>query len=391
MNRRACAVWAAVLWSGLAAAGHRAAAAAPTTRPSPKVLKFKHLRVELDKRRVILQAEVCRDSGPLEFLVCRAGTKEYESVLRTKAPGQQLHAALLALGLTPGKPARWSGSGPAARFLPPQGPAVTITFRWKDKQGKTHQAEASDWLSASGEKQVALPKQWIFIGSEVLPDGRYWADIDGEIISVSNFASAVLDVPFESSDQNAQLDFQANAKTIPPVNTPVEVILTPKAGAEKSPHARVLLEIDRFGRLRMAGRPILLTGLEKWAQAYIAKHPSGQVHIRADGRALVADVARAREELRVAGVDEIEVSRLVPRQAILPRTAEQADQALKRWAWKFKNAKDLLRDPGEEAGAVLKQIEDDIKGLQATQTRWREYAQRIQEALNEYNKAKKQP
>jgi len=397
MDRHASVVWALIVLFGWPAQGSRRAAAAtkppgggasaPATKPGTGVLKLKHLQVDLARRQIILAAEVCQASRALEFLVVQAGGKEYESVLRTKATGAQLHAALLALGLTPGKPARWTGMGQTARFVPPQGPAVTIRLRWKDKKGKTHQADAGDWMAPKGGRRVTMPKEWIFIGSEVLPDGRYLADVEGEIISVANFASAVIDVPFESSDKEALMDFEANPKAIPPADTAVDVIITPKAGAEKSPHARMLLEIDRFGGVQITGRRILLTELEKWASAYIKKHPRGQVHIRADGRALVADVARVREELRVGGVEEIEISRLVPDDAILPRTAQQVDQDLKRWAWKFQNAKDLLRDPGEQAAEVLKQIEQDIRRLQATQTMWRAYAERLREALKEYKKA----
>jgi len=392
MNRHASVVWGSVLLLGLVAplrpaGAGPAPATKPATKPATRVLKFKHLRVDLDKRCIVLDAEVCRRSGVLEFLVCRAGTKEYESLLRTKAPGRQLHAGLLALGLTPGKPARWSGNDQTARFLPPQGPAIEIMLRWKDKKGKTHRASAGQWMVAAGRKEVSMPKAWIFIGSEIMPDGRYWADIDGEIISVANFASAVLDVPFESSDKNAQLDFEANPKVIPPVNTPVEIVLTPRAGAEKSPHARVLLEIDRFGRLRLAGQAIAVTDLEKWAGAYVTKHPRGRVDIRAAGRAMVGDVARARDELRVGGVDEIEVTRLTPEGDLLPRTAQQADREIKWWRWKFQNAKDLIRDPGEQAEATLKQIEKDVRQLQATQALWRAYAERLRKTLDEYRKS----
>jgi len=48
------------------------------------------------------------DGGPLELLVCRGRppSKEYESIMDTQASPSDLHAALLVLGLTPGKPAR---------------------------------------------------------------------------------------------------------------------------------------------------------------------------------------------------------------------------------------------------------------------------------------------
>jgi len=398
MNRYGRAFLGAVLtgWVVVAIAAGPAKKDAPkpdtsaATKPARKTIRFKHLSVDLARRQIVMSAEVCTREGALEFLVCKAGTKEYESVLKTSAPGARLHGALLMLGLTQGKPARWSGQDETARFLPPQGPALKILLRWKDKKGKAHEAAAASWLAPAGDKTVPVPEQWIFVGSDVLPDGRYLADLDGEIISVANFASAVIDVPFESSNKNALLDYVANTKVIPPVGTAVEVVIRPLPNAGKSPHARMLLEIDRFGRLRAAGRPIQAAELGKWAQEYVARHAKGQVHVRADGRALVFDVERATEELRIGGVQDIIVTRLVPQGVVLPRTPQQARQKLKWWAGQFKNAKELLRDPGEEAQAVLEQINRDIQYLKATQAMWGEYSAHLRTALNRY-KATTQP
>ena len=60
---------------------------------------------------------------------------------------------------------------------------------------------------------------------------------------------------------------------------------------------RLALEIGPLGQLRVAGRPILLGQVEKWAEGYITKHAEGQVIIRADGRALVEDVQWLLTEL----------------------------------------------------------------------------------------------
>ncbi len=367
--------------------------AAPPAAPAPpdKTLKLEGLRLDVKNRRITIDAEVTAPTTALEFLLVRSGAKEYESVLRSKVKGSDLHAALLALGLMPGKPARWIDQDQGdPRFAPPEGPAVSISLRWKDKQDKVHEQPASSWMAPAGRKKVNMPDRWVFIGSQFLPDGRYWADVDGEIISVSNFASAVLDVPFESSNKEALMDFVSNAKAMPPAGTKVEMIIEPLAGAENSPHARVMIEIDPFGRLRLDGRPILLSDVREWAEQFIAKYPKGFVQIRAAGKAIVHDVEQVRMELRLGGAWETEIIRLPAEDAVLPRTPDQLQRQLKWWDNQFANAQDLIRDPAEDAQAVLQQIQRDLQVLQATQGLWEQYAKNLRQKMETY-KASTQP
>ncbi|OHB82917.1 MAG: hypothetical protein A2V98_09195 [Planctomycetes bacterium RBG_16_64_12] len=74
---------------------------------------------------------------------------------------------------------------------------------------------------------------WVFAGSQFVQDDRtgeryYQADAEGDLICVSNFPGAVLDVPIRSTDSNAALLFEAFTERIPPLGTPVTLILTPK-------------------------------------------------------------------------------------------------------------------------------------------------------------------
>jgi hypothetical protein len=55
----------------------------------------------------------------------------------------------------------------------------------------------------------------------------------GDFICVSNFASAMLDVPIRSSDSNEELQFEANPDQIPILGTPVRLVLTPKLEKKK--------------------------------------------------------------------------------------------------------------------------------------------------------------
>lgn len=364
---------------------------AVATQPTGAAPMPKHLRVDLKKRRLILAAEVVASQYPLEFLICRKGTKEYESVLATRAKPSDIHAALLMLGLTPGKPARWSGNDESARFLPPQGPQLRIALRWKDKQGARRQVDAGEWLLGAGRNNKPAPRTWIFIGSDVLPDGRYWADLPGEggVVSVANLGSSVIDVPFESTQAIELREFVPNTKAIPPNGTAVEVVITPTEDAARSEHARALLDIDRFGRLRIDGRKIDLGKLSEWAGDYIGRHAKGQVIVRTAGRALVWDVQRARYELVLGGVSEITEQRLDPESAILPRTAEQARRSIQWWVRELVDPQELL-DPVETAETVLKQISEQARELEAIRLMWAEYQVHLRQALKEY-KASTQP
>jgi hypothetical protein len=301
-----------------------------------------------------------------------------------------MHAGLLMLGLTPGKPARWSGEDEAARFLPPAGPALKIVLSWRDKDGQLKQAHAGTWLKGAPGKNLATIKEWIFVGSEILPNGRYWAELDGEVISVTNFASAVIDVPFRSSNSNEMRELYANTEAIPPLGTKVEVTIAAMPSAEKAPDARAMLEIDKLGRMRVDDQPVTPEGLQDWAGKYIAQHERGMVVARVAGEALVNDVEVARLNLRLGGVREFQVQRIPLEGEPLPRTPEEARAALAKWAEKFANYKDLIDDPGEQALRTCDQVDLWLKNVEATKVMLKDYATQLRQAAVKY-KASTQP
>lgn len=353
-----------------------------SSAPSP----FHHMKIDLPNRQIIIQAQVCLNEGPLEMLLCRVNSKEYESILSTHASPSALHAALLALDLTPGKPARstFDADTKITTAIPPRGAGLRVQLRWKDSQGRLQQADAAKWLLTPGDGKKPELKHWIFVGSDILPDGRYWADVDGEIISVANFSASVLDVPFESSNQNGILVYQANTEAIPPKGTQVDVVLQVLEDAHKSPHARLILEVDRFGRCSHNGRVIPHDQLVGWAQQYIDRHARGEVALRVDGMALADDIRRIQLELRIGGLYDVDPQIVAPSSIILPRTQTQARESLKQWQLKFDNPKDFIRDPGDELPEVLIQINEQLAELEATRALLGEYLQMLNASLTKY-------
>ena len=154
-------------------------------------------------------------------------------VVVMEMPPRVIHAALLALGAQPGHPARFQ-----PKYELPTGTEVAIEVRWKDAQGNRKQARAQDWLR-NIKTGKSPDMNWVFGGSgfwlnEATGERIYQAE-SGDFICVSNFASAMLDLPVESSQSNEELSFRAFTERIPPAGTPVTLVLKPKLTEKKEP------------------------------------------------------------------------------------------------------------------------------------------------------------
>ena len=162
--------------------------------------------------------------GPLEQLLCRKGTKEHESVLIADIDARDLHKALMLARGEPGSPVTFRPEYKAAT-----GSVIRITLMY-EKDGKKITVPAQDWVRDT-KSMKALAHDWVFAGSRFVPDPLdknkppiYLAN-DGDVICVSNFESALLDLPIESSKQNAEVQFEAFTENIPPDGTKVAVCL----------------------------------------------------------------------------------------------------------------------------------------------------------------------
>jgi hypothetical protein len=176
------------------------------------------------ERRLYLKAKVVLRDGYLEHLMCSKGTKEHEAILATDAVPHDIHTWLIMTKAEPGKPVQF-----VPKFEPPTGSAIAIELRWM-QDGKLRTADAREWVK--GEKDKPLLRDWVFAGSLFYVDPltkkeRYAAD-DGDLITVANFSSAILDLPIESSANDTDRTFMTNTAKIPEVGTEVLVALYPR-------------------------------------------------------------------------------------------------------------------------------------------------------------------
>lgn len=214
-------------------------AALPSSRPMQlpdpigmeRLSKVDRAWIDAKRNRVLVDGQVSLREGVLEMFACPRNTKEHESVVSVEAKAFVLHAGLLAAGAEPGGPVRFD-----PEYQPPFGTEINIDVLWLDNDGKRHKVRAQEWVRDVRTKK-AMKYPWVFAGSGFWRDeetGRqhYMAEA-GDLICVSNFTTAMLDVPAESTNVNTGLAFEAFTEKIPPLGTPVRLVLTPVLKQEK--------------------------------------------------------------------------------------------------------------------------------------------------------------
>jgi hypothetical protein len=238
-------VAAAVAFLGVVAIGCDSSAPAddrgssqkPSSKPvethKVEIGKNVTLEVQGDKRRVLINATVCLNMGALELFMCRKQSKEHESILTSDSDARKIHEALIVANAEPGKPARYLEKG----IQPPTGTRIKISVQY-EKKGKLVTERAGKWVR-NMKTLKQLDEDWVFAGSaftkNVLDPKKpdiYLAN-EGDVICVSNFEDAMLDLPIASSKDDADRSFEAFTERIPPLETKVLVILEPVLDGKK--------------------------------------------------------------------------------------------------------------------------------------------------------------
>jgi hypothetical protein len=202
----------------------------PLTKDPPGMTRLMpDYDVWLDQKnkRVVVDGSVVLREGQLEMLACPRGTKEHEAIIAVDTKAYAVHAGLLAAGAQVGTPVQFQ-----PKYQPATGTEIDVQVVWTDRNGKVHTDRAQDWIK-NVKTGKAMEYPWVFAGSgfwQSDPGGpKHYMAESGDFICISNFPSAMLDLPVESSQSNDALLFQANTDRIPPLGTRVRLVLTPKA------------------------------------------------------------------------------------------------------------------------------------------------------------------
>lgn len=204
------------------------------TRPDPADAK------KSKPVRVLLQTEVCNRDAALELLLCQGHTKRHEAILNTtvdpkdprgaaRVDARLVHAALVAAGMTPGSPVQFVDPATGdEKYKPATGAKVKVSVHYR-RAGQAHTHPAQEWVRELKTKKP-MTHHWVFAGSQLYTDPDdpkrppYYTANSGDVISLSNFPTAMLDLPVMSSQDNTALGFGTITEKIPPLRSGVWVI-----------------------------------------------------------------------------------------------------------------------------------------------------------------------
>jgi hypothetical protein len=231
-------------------------------RPAPPIGTreiFPHIRADLAARIIELDGVVpldCHDPKTprvyLEQMVCGPDSKEHESLVMTRAKPSHLHAALLAIGLTPGSPGSFKPdpdhNGPDHKnkllSIPATGDAIRITITYTPPASSTGEAPKpiaapiTDWIvnadtnARFGANLDPDSGGFVFSGSRMAThQGRevYDADGAGTIIGLTSFGSEVVSWR-ETISPDSWIDepvWICDLARVPKMGTPVIVRIEP--------------------------------------------------------------------------------------------------------------------------------------------------------------------
>lgn len=225
------------------------------SQPATRELAFKelfpHVRADIAARVVEFDARVSPMLVPdpnapmffLEVVCCTADTREHESLLVADAKPSHIHAALLAIGLTPGKPGGWTLEGKSLVPFAPTGDSLLVRFCYTGGAAGEIVVEPNAWIKSAvtglAPTQAGGEITWVFAGSRLVDrpggagggGGSYDADGSGQVIGLHTFGSELAAWPTNMNpDASVESpEWLAALERIPKAGTPVRVRIRPAA------------------------------------------------------------------------------------------------------------------------------------------------------------------
>jgi len=168
------------------------------------------------------------DKGLLEYFIVRSSGKVHESVLRTAVDPYHLQIAFLLLGFEgTDRPLVSQGDPQKPRGEPVE--IIITSSRAKDpvKSGQSFKVKAEEWVAKKvGNDFVdAGTMAWVFTGSKIY-EGRFMAQVEGSIVAIYHDPVALIDNA--SAGGESDRIWFVKQGTVPPVGTPVTVIIRAK-------------------------------------------------------------------------------------------------------------------------------------------------------------------
>ncbi|HMP90874.1 MAG TPA: YdjY domain-containing protein [Kiritimatiellia bacterium] len=179
------------------------------------------VRIDPDKKWMIISGFVNQVEGAIELLACGPGGKTHESMFVLLARPADIQAGLLLLGLKHGPPMEGLGMGP------PIGDPVEVFVFWEhDGAEKVRPAEyfIFDYVTGRQVRHGA----WIFNGSKV-ENGYFLANAEDSIIATYWDPWAIINLQSEAGSDDKRL--MVDRQRVPPLHAPITMLIRPETSS----------------------------------------------------------------------------------------------------------------------------------------------------------------
>ncbi len=131
-------------------------------------------------------AKIVLEAGPLEVIVAHPHGRLHETLLVTEVKALQIQTMLYLLGAENGRRLPEPGEK--------QGALVDIDVEWTDGNGEKQRQPIENWIQDRRTEKTMRRIGWAFVGS-VIQEGKFLADVEGNVVVNYSVGSTVLDVP----------------------------------------------------------------------------------------------------------------------------------------------------------------------------------------------------
>ena len=281
------------------------------------------IAVDAKARTVALPAAVAKQGtyrelkGAIEYVLVGKGGKVYETVFVTDSPVEEIHQALLEIGLRPGEP------GEPGR--PPRGMPIHLFVEY-DSQGKQVRRRLDEFVlrvrEPAGAKPAPAeplePAAWLFTGSSSTLDPG-----SGELMLAASLTESIIGLHWSDRSvllANPRLEsrreniYRANLAALPPPGTAVRIVFRRLRGKVAEGTRRV--HVLAGGRLRGVGYATFIAGRARRLEVngFIRELLDGRVEavVEGPGEAVAELLAKMRQGPLGAVVEDFQATEEQP-------------------------------------------------------------------------------
>jgi acylphosphatase len=245
------------------------------------------LQIMGNEQKIVLAGEISKAlgtydehlQGAVEYLLCGPGGKEYESIIVLNSSAQEIHDAMLKLGVKRGTPPMYDEEKDA--MIGATGTRVLVFVEW-ESNGETKRVRGEDLLHNTQTQKPMQHVAWIFSGSREIPDLDSedeeamipQAFIGNDIIALNYVDGSAL---FQSPIPSEESPYKKNTETLPPLGTSVKVTI--EVNSKMQRYILISGKVQGVGFRHFTRQNAMKLGVHGYAKNL----PNGKVEVVAEG------------------------------------------------------------------------------------------------------------